>query len=61
MELTANKILEENNIQFKRIGYCKWVLIFNNKTIIRPDNPKDCYELLIKEFGITEPRLKYFK
>jgi hypothetical protein len=61
MDLTANEILEENLIQSERIGYCKWILKFNGKEIIRPDKPSDCYQLLINEFGITEPRLKNFK
>lgn len=61
MDLTANEILKENNIESIRVGYCKFHLKFNEKEVVRPDNPRDCYELLKKEFEIDEPRLKDFK
>lgn len=61
MDLTANQILSENNIQFEKIGYCKYQLIYKGKKVIRPDEPKNCYKLLLNKFGINEPRLKNFK
>jgi hypothetical protein len=60
MDLTANEILQENNIESIKIGYCKYNLRFNGKEILRPENPRNCYQLLKDEFGIDEPRFKKF-
>ena len=58
--MIANDILKQNGIISHRTkdGF---ILKFNDKEVIRPDKPKDCYQLLIDEFGIVEPRLKNFK
>jgi hypothetical protein len=58
--MIAKDILNENGVSMIKIDKV-WHLQKNGKTIVRPDNPKFCYQLLIDEFGITEPRLKDFK
>lgn len=58
--MIAKEILKENGISMIQIDKI-WHLQKDGKTIVRPDNPKNCYDLLIEEFGITETRLKDFK
>lgn len=56
----AQKILMEHGIEMVRIDKV-WHLQKGDKIVVRPDQPQFCYQLLIKEFRITEPRLKDFK
>jgi len=58
--MSAEKILKENGVSMIRIDNV-WHLQKDNKTVVRPNLPKFCYQVLINEFGITEPRLKDFK
>lgn len=56
----ANDILAEHGIYTAYRGNAK-CLIRGSVEVQRPENPKDCYELLKKHFYIDEPRLKDFK
>lgn len=58
--MSAEEILRENGISMIKIDKV-WHLQKDGKIIVRPNLPKFCYQLLINEFGITEPRLKDFK
>jgi hypothetical protein len=58
--MIASEILKENGIDMVRVDNI-WYLKKDHKTVVRPDLPKKCYQLLITEFGITEPRLMNFK
>jgi hypothetical protein len=46
------KIVTENKVRY---------LEFSGKKVIRPDLPSRCYQVLIDQFGIKEPRLLEFR
>jgi len=58
--MSAEVILNENGISMVKIGKV-WHLQKGDKIVVRPNLPRFCYQLLIDEFGLTEPRLKNFK
>lgn len=64
--MSAIEILSENKVVYfcgPFLGRGKpreKTLIYKGKTVPCPPRPKQCYQLLINEFGIYEPRLKNF-
>ena len=57
---SPEEILLSNDVTIVRIGKDMY-LEHNGKQISRPDKPSACYEVLLNEFNITEPRLLEFK
>ena len=57
-KLTPEQILNENDVWIVRSMDKKgWLFEHGGRTIPQPE-PHKCYQTLIREFGITEPRLK---
>lgn len=57
---SAQSILAEHGINIVKVDGKRY-LEKEGKLVLRPDKPKDCYQLLIDEFGVTEPRLINFR
>jgi len=62
MEKTPEEILNENDVWINHENPTMrgWVFEHKGKRIPQPE-PWKCYETLIREFGITEPRLKNWR
>lgn len=57
---SPEKILLENGVKIVTIDKVRY-LEHKGKQVIRPDKPSACYQVLIDNFHITEPRLLEFK
>lgn len=57
---SAKDILREHGIIMAYRGNAM-CLVKDSTEVLRPDHPKDCYQILIDHFNIVEPRLKDFK
>lgn len=59
--LIPEQILNENRVYINRSEDNKgWTFIHNGKVIPQPE-PHKCYQTLIDQFGIMEPRFKNWR